>query len=96
MGFTMLYDGFGSPEGDHVGLAHSTDGVRWEKYNDLTTDGVFEGSDPVFGPGSHGDFDTRSVQVGRLVATPADWVWSTWVSSRLWTIPGLVWLPAPT
>ena len=26
--------------------------------------------------------------MGRLVATPADWVWSTWVSSRLWTVPG--------
>lgn len=73
-GFTMLYDGFGSLEGDHVGLAHSTDGVRWEKYNDLTTEGVFEESDPVFGPDPDGDFDARSVQVGRLVATPADWV----------------------
>ena len=73
-GFTMLYDGFGSLEGDHVGLAHSTDGVRWEKYNDLTTEGVFEESDPVFGPDADGDFDARSVQVGRLVATPADWV----------------------
>jgi hypothetical protein len=73
-GFTMLYDGFGSLEGDHVGLAHSTDGVRWEKYNDLTTDGVFEESDPVFGPDPDADFDARSVQVGRLVATPADWV----------------------
>ncbi len=73
-GFTMLYDGFGSLEGDHVGLAHSTDRVRWEKYNDLTTDGVFEESDPVFGPDPDGDFDASSVQVGRLVATPAAWV----------------------
>lgn len=73
-GFTMLYDGFGSLEGDHVGLAHSTGGVRWEKYNDLTTEGVFEESDPVFGPDPDGDFDARSVQVGRLVATPANWV----------------------
>ncbi len=73
-GFTMLYDGFGSLDGDHVGLAHSTDGVRWEKYNDLTTEGVFEESDPVFGPNPDGDFDARSVQVGRLVATPANWV----------------------
>lgn len=73
-GFTMLYDGFGSLEGDHVGLAHSTDGVRWEKYNDLTTGGAFEESDPVFGPDPDGDFDARSVQVGRLVATPAAWV----------------------
>ena len=73
-GFTMLYDGFGSLDGDHVGLAHSTDGVRWEKYNDLTTEGVFEESDPVFGPDPDGDFDARSVQVGRLVATPANWV----------------------
>ena len=73
-GFTMLYDGFGSVEGDHVGLAHSTDGVRWEKHNDPATDGVFEESDPVFGPDPEGDFDARSVQVGRLVATPDAWV----------------------
>ena len=50
MGFTMLYDGFGSLEGDHVGLAHSPDGVRWEKYNDLTTEGVFERAIRLSGP----------------------------------------------
>jgi hypothetical protein len=57
MGFTMLYDGFGSLEGGDVGPAHPTEGVRWEKYNDPATDGVFEESVPVFGPDPAGDFD---------------------------------------
>jgi hypothetical protein len=65
-GFEMLYVGFGSLEGDHVGLAHSSDGVRWEKYNDLTTDGVFERSDPVFLP------------VRKATLTPTAFRWGDW------------------
>ena len=64
-GFTMLYDRFGSLEGDCVGLAHSSDGVRWEKYNDLTTE-AFQESDPVFLP------------VRKATSTPAAFRWGDW------------------
>jgi hypothetical protein len=73
-GFSMLYDGFGSLDGDQVGLANSTDGINWVKFNDPATADGFEDSDPVFGPDPEGGFDSRSVQVGRLVATPSAWL----------------------
>jgi hypothetical protein len=53
-------------EGDHVGLAHSTDGGRWEKYNYLTTQGVLEESDPV------------SVQIRTVTSMLAVSRWGDW------------------
>jgi hypothetical protein len=95
MDFTMLYDWFGSLEGDHVGLAHSTEGARWEKYNDLATSGVVEESVTGFGPDRTVTSMLCGVRVGRLGATPADWVRSTWVFLPAVDHPGSAWLPAP-
>jgi predicted GH43/DUF377 family glycosyl hydrolase len=63
-GYIMYYSGgtgYPLPPSDHamVGLAFSSDGINWTKYDDpLTTDPPFAESDPVLVLGSAGSYDS--------------------------------------
>ena len=59
-GFLMAYDGasLADPNTASIGIATSTDGVKWAKR-----------PEPIITPGLCGAFDTRSVTQPRLVAT---------------------------
>ena len=47
-GYTMFYGGFQNDSAS-IGKAFSEDGIRWEKYDDVsTTDAPYAKSDPVF------------------------------------------------
>lgn len=56
-----------------IGMATSTDGIHWMKYNDPTTKGsLYVESDPVFTPGA--DWEFNKVDRPRLVKTPDGWI----------------------
>ena len=63
-GYIMYYSGgigYPFPPSDHamVGLAFSSDGITWAKYDDpLTTDPPYAESDPVLKLGSAGSYDS--------------------------------------
>ena len=69
--YIMYYtggDNFVEGRNYFTGMATSTDGISWKKYNDpSTTQHPFEESDPVFVAGKAGDWDS-------------DWVWMANVS----------------
>ncbi|HUE97880.1 MAG TPA: hypothetical protein VMN99_01425, partial [Anaerolineales bacterium] len=47
-GYLMYYDALGNGNSSMIGMATSSDGVQWKKYNDpATTDPAFAESDPV-------------------------------------------------
>jgi predicted GH43/DUF377 family glycosyl hydrolase len=71
-GYLLFYDASGQadPTAFRIGLATSTDGIHWTKYDDpATTERPYAESDPVFIPGSAGEWDERSVQQPRVVRT---------------------------
>ena len=56
-----LFDNF------YVGMATSTDGIKWKKYNDpATTDHPFAESDPVLMPGNPGEWDGSFVWMANV------------------------------
>lgn len=56
-----------------IGMATSTDGIHWSKYNDPSTkDILYAESDPVFTPGAK--WESNKVDRPRVVKTPNGWV----------------------
>ena len=68
-----MYYGAKSGGNFAIGMAISTDGAHWTKYNDLTTtDDLYSESDPVFTPGAKWEYN--KLDRPRVVKTPAGWV----------------------
>ena len=68
-----MYYGAKSVGNYAIGLATSTDGVHWTKYNDpMTTDVLYAESDPVFIPSA--EWESNKVDRPRVVKTPDGWV----------------------
>ena len=73
-GYRMYYTAIDSKRNQWIGMATSTDGVHWEKYNDpVTTDKPFAESDPVFQSGGPGTWDAGFVQQPRVFQTANGW-----------------------
>lgn len=72
-GYRMWFAGTTVTE-SQIGLAFSSDGITWEKYDDpSTTDAPFAESDPVLRPSGAGDgnvWDKRNVYIPNVVQTP--------------------------
>lgn len=65
--YVMYYAGYTSQQG-MIGMATSPDGVQWTRYDDpATTEEPFAASDPIFEPGSDGDWDGGNVFHPRVV-----------------------------
>jgi hypothetical protein len=64
-------------ESQRIGMATSTDGITWTKYDDpATADAPFAESDPVLMPGAADEWDDVFVHQPRVVITPEGWVMS--------------------
>jgi predicted GH43/DUF377 family glycosyl hydrolase len=73
-GYIMYYSGVGASGTQQIGLATSSDGAHWTKYNDpATTDKPYVESDPVFQPGDKGTWDSAWVHQPRVFQTPEGW-----------------------
>jgi len=63
--YRMYYSGgadFSGNENQYLGMANSTDGINWNKYNDPTTkEHPFADSDPVLITGNQGEWDSQQV-----------------------------------
>lgn len=69
-GYIMYYSGVGASGTQMIGMATSTNGVTWTKYNDpATTDKPFAESDPVFQPAEKGTWDAAWVHQPRVFQT---------------------------
>ena len=74
-GYIMYYSGVGASGIQMIGMATSTDGVTWTKYNDpATTDKPYANSDPIFQPGEKGAWDASWVHQPRVFQTADGWV----------------------
>ncbi len=74
-GYIMYYSGVGASGIQMIGMATSTDGVTWTKYNDpATTDKPFIDSDPIFQSGEKGAWDASWVHQPRVFQTADGWV----------------------
>ena len=75
-GYIMYYSGVGASGIQMIGMATSTNGVTWTKYNDpATTDKPFAESDPVFQPNSKkGAWDSAWVHQPRVFQTADGWM----------------------
>jgi predicted GH43/DUF377 family glycosyl hydrolase len=68
-GYRMYYDALGSGSTSMIGMATSTDGIHWEKYNDPATDDpAFAESDPVLRVSSEG-WDSKRVIDPNVIQT---------------------------
>jgi hypothetical protein len=75
-GYVMYYTGGGDWLGgtSMIGMATSSDGVRWTKYNDpTTTEAPFAESDPVITPGQSGSWDSAAVWGCAVLRTTDGW-----------------------
>lgn len=74
-GYIMYYSGVNDKGIQMIGMATSTNGVTWTKYNDpSTTDRPFANSDPVFQPGEKGTWDGGWVHQPRVFQTSNGWM----------------------
>lgn len=74
-GYIMYYSGVGASGTQMIGIATSTNGVTWTKYNDpATTEKPYSDSDPVFQPGGKGAWDAAWVHQPRVFQTSNGWV----------------------
>jgi hypothetical protein len=75
-GYVMYYEGLGDLHDFMVGMASSTDGVHWTKYNDpSTTTQPFVESDPVIQPTTDPNkWDAYGVGHPHVQITPDGWV----------------------
>ena len=73
-GYIMYYSGVGASGTQQIGMATSSDGVHWMKYNDpATTDQPYAESDPVFQPDDKGAWDGAWVHQPRVFQTADGW-----------------------
>ncbi len=76
-GYAMYYNGVASLNDSHgaIGMATSTDGIHWRKYNNpATTDPLYAKSDPVLLPGASGAWDAQRMVDPNVVRTENGWV----------------------
>lgn len=74
-GYIMYYSGATTSGIQMIGMATSTDGVTWTKYNDpATTEKPYANSDPVFRPGEQGTWDAAWVHQPRVFQTRNGWL----------------------
>ena len=74
-GYIMYYSGADSAGRQQIGMASSSDGILWTKYNDPTTiDSPTMESDPVLQSGESGSWDMGSVHQPRVFETEQGWV----------------------
>lgn len=74
-GYVMYYSGTDGTGKQQIGMASSSDGIQWTKYNDpATTEAPYVESDPVFQPGETGSWDAYQVHQPRVLETPQGWV----------------------
>ncbi len=74
-GYVMYYSGTDKSGTQRIGMATSSDGITWTKYNDESTaEKPFVESDPVFQPAGSGAWDAGWVHQPRVFQTPDDWV----------------------
>jgi len=74
-GYVMYYSGVGASGVQMIGMATSSDGVTWTKYDDPTTiNARYTESEPVFEPGAQGEWDSGWVHQPRVFQTPDRWV----------------------
>jgi predicted GH43/DUF377 family glycosyl hydrolase len=74
-GYVMYYSGADEAGMQQIGMATSSDGIHWTKYNDeATTEASFVESDPVFQVGETGAWDSGTVHQPRVFQTPDGWV----------------------
>jgi predicted GH43/DUF377 family glycosyl hydrolase len=82
-GYRMYYLGIGQA-GSMVGMASSSDGIHWTRYNDPdTTDPLYAESDPVFalGGGGTGGLELR---YPRVLPAADGWLLFYWTSTPGW------------
>jgi hypothetical protein len=73
-GYRMYYSAFNSQGVEMIGMATSTDGITWTKYNDPATRAApFADSDPVLQPGKAGTWEA-AVSQPRVFQTANGWV----------------------
>lgn len=74
-GYIMYYSGTDKAGKQQIGMATSSDGIQWTKYNDpVTTEAPYIESDPVFQPGESGSWDANWVHQPRVFQTDQGWV----------------------
>lgn len=72
-GYVMYYDGHGSDSTSEIGMATSSDGIHWTKYNDPSTDDpAFTESDPVLTVSQDG-WDSKRVIDPNVIQTSDGW-----------------------
>ena len=72
-GYVMYYDAHGNGTTSMIGMATSSDGVHWQKYNDPSTnDPTFVESDPVLKVSAEGWDSTRVIDPN-VIQTPNGW-----------------------
>lgn len=83
--YRMYFDGhvddLDSTADRAISFMTSDDAVAWELYDDPETDGIYEGSDPVFFPGEEGSWDAARVMTPTVIALDDQWLMtymSTW------------------
>ena len=74
-GYLMYYTGMDESRVERIGLATSSDGITWTRYDDpTTTDPLYAQSDPILEPSVTGEWDFRGVARGRVVRAPEGYV----------------------
>lgn len=69
-GYLMYYDALGQGKISMIGMATSSDGIQWEKYNDpATNDSAFAESDPILTVSPQG-WDSKRVLDPNVIKTP--------------------------
>lgn len=72
-GYIMYYSGSDSKGKQQIGMATSSDGINWKKYNDPSTSQPFADSDPVLKP-EEKKWDSGWVHQPRVFKTENGWV----------------------
>lgn len=74
-GYVMYYSGANSAGAQQIGMATSSDGIQWTKYNDpATTEAPHIESDPVLQRGESDSWDMGWVHQPRAFKTEQGWV----------------------
>jgi predicted GH43/DUF377 family glycosyl hydrolase len=74
-GYIMYYSGTNKAGRQEIGMATSSDGIKWVKNNDpSTTKEPYVESDPILQPGEPGSWDMNWVHQPRVLVTDQGWV----------------------